>query len=269
MKLLILLFFLSFNLFATEVRQEIIPFLQNEKVEFYWTAPPGNGPYPVYIYVYPFQGNYKGGATPFVNSGMLTKIANDNYVAVVFSQAGQGLSSGAQDHCGIISQAGLIAVIRHLQKLPMVNPDKIILHGVSMGANLSALVAAQVPEIGGLILENGSYDIEALMVRLIHRSFSDDHWKKIYEVLESHTGNDPDRYEIRSALRYAHQIKAPTLILSGELDSFSLSHDSHRLHQAIRETGTGSNFVLFPHSGHGIDGQIKRPVIENFLDKIR
>lgn len=261
--LFLLLLFSSLSLQANELKRELVPFSGNEKVEVYWSAPEGKGPFPVYILSYAFQGNFKGAAGIFVKYGLLPQLAKTGFIGVIFSQAGQGESTGTPDHAGRLSQEGLKAVIRHMKTLPIVDQNKIILHGISMGAVLSGLVAAESPDVNFLILESGAYDTEKMMLRLFHQSLSDPEKKLMYQLLDEQSGSLPDRFLSRSVLPVAGKIRASTLILAGAGDSMGAVSEAIRLHELI----PGSQLRIFPFADHDIHRNEKGPAIKEFLDK--
>lgn len=248
--------FISLNLHAVEVSHEFIPFLNKEKVEIFRATPPGKGPFPVYIFAQPFRSKT---LPPESKTGILENLARYGFVAVLFSYA--------PDNCGKLSQEGLKAIIRHIKTLPTVDPAKIVLHGSSMGASLAALVASDVPDIGALILENGVYDIEKMMLRLSHQSFHDPDVRRFYEELNVATGNDPDRFRIRSHLNEGIRIKAPVLILTGGADNLALSWDAFRFHELLLKSGTDTRLKLYPFIGHEIEPKVKNPDLIKFIRK--
>jgi dipeptidyl aminopeptidase/acylaminoacyl peptidase len=265
MKFILLPFLLfSLNLTASELQRELVSFQGSEKVEVYWSTPPGKGPFPVYILSYAFQGNFKGAAGVFVKYGLLPELAKSGYIGVIYSQAGQGESSGTPDHAGPLSREGLKAVIRHLKTLPIVDQKKIIIHGISMGAVLSGLVAAETPDVRVLILESGAYDTEKMMLRLFHQSLSDPEKKLTYDMLDEQSGTLPDRFLTRSVLPVADKIRASTLILAGAGDSMGTVSEAIRLHERI----PGSRLRIFPFANHDIHRNEKGPAIKDFVEEI-
>jgi len=266
MKILFLLLLFSLKLSAaSEVRHELLPFSGKEKVEIFWTVPFGKGPFPVYIYAHQFQGKMSAGAAPIAESGMLGGLARMGFVSVVFSQAGHGQSTGSPDNCGKLSQEGLKTVIRYMKSLPFVDQEKIVLHGLSMGANLSSLVAAQENNLAAIILESASYDFTGMMRRIWAQGFQKPYLKRFYQILTDHTGEAPKDHDSRSLYSVAAKIKAPVLILSGGGDSTSLPEESVRFFELLRKTSPGSRLVIYPFSRHGIEPVLKGPDVLSFL----
>ncbi len=252
---------------ATELKHELIPFSHKQKVEVYWAAPEGKGPYPVMIFAHPYQARYTKGAIFLGSSGFLEKISEQGFVAVAFSQSGHGASTGKPDHCGKNSQEGLRAVIRYFRSKSFVDPRKIVLRGSSMGATLAALVATQEPELGAVILESGVYDIEGMMTRHFHLGMSDPEHKEFFEIINEYTGEASDRFVERSIFPKVHKIRSPVLIINGAGDSISMTSENIRLHREIAKTNPHAEIRIYPFSGHAVHQQDKLPDIRRFLQK--
>lgn len=237
-------------------------------VEVFWKAPQGNGPFPLLIFAHPYQGKSHPGAIMLAQQGALEAMSRSGFIGVAFSHAGNGKTDGHPDNAGPVSQGALRSVIRHFRNLP-ISSGQVYLYGISLGATLSAVVATQEKGLTGVILENGAYDVEALLHQLWFQARADTDLLELYQELEHQTGADPGRFRTRSALERVKDLSAPVLILAGLGDTVTLPDYALRLHQAIRAHGGDSELVIFPFSGHAIAHEKKIPHFNRFFSRTK
>ena len=64
---------------------------------------------------------------------------------------------------------------------------------------------------------------------------------------------DPDRYRLLSPLHHVNSHCPPTLLLQSAADTFAMTPDVRRLHEALRQAGVPSILVELPKTDHAFD----------------
>ncbi|HEX2117414.1 MAG TPA: prolyl oligopeptidase family serine peptidase, partial [Alphaproteobacteria bacterium] len=177
--------------------------------------------------------------------------------AAAVSQPGYGGSDGPPDYSGPATQRAIRVALAYLRGLPGVDPDRMVLYGVSRGAIASSVVAADEPNLRALVLISGAYDFAAaypLMPPSIRKN------------VEREAGLSPEAFESRTALRVADRIRAATLILHGRRD-FLPSAQAEALAAALKANGTEASVVLL-ESGHSIPPDERLKAVKPFLSRV-
>src|SRR5262249_51834213 len=176
----------------------------SKRIEVYWAKPPGEGRWPVLIYIHGHQEGERPGAAVYVTTPLLKRDARRGLLAVALSQPGYGKSDGPPDFCGPRSQRAVTAVIDHFRRQPFVDARRIGLYGYSRGAVVASMVATTVQDLAALVLGGGIYDLEEALPRLA---------PGIQQNIKSEAGVSQEAFRARSAMRFASEIRTPTLIL--------------------------------------------------------
>ncbi len=272
MKLLLvnLIVFFSSCIHAGEVIHEIILHPENTKakVEVFWQKPDGKGPYPALILIHGHQGQKRIGAEPIASQGYFEEITKKGFVAIAVSQSGYGKTTGGPDNCGKNSQAAVRAAIQFARNQKFIMPDKIVLMGSSMGASISAIIASQDEKLAGAVLASGIYDQEQALLRLAFYGETNPENKLLHDQLQMESGDDENRFVIRSALFHTDKIKIPLLILSGLGDQIAPVEQSISLHSKVLAAGGKSRLMIFPFAGHNIRPEFSGPHIIHFLEEV-
>jgi len=257
MKYFVLIALLSFHMeqpcFAqAAIHHEFIshPDSPEKKVEYYWNAPKGKGPWPLLVYLHGHQEGTRPGGKDYVDWGVLKGNAELGYVSVAISQPGYGASDGPPDFCGPFTQHAVTAVIDEFKKKKFIDPKKIGLQGISRGAIIAAMIAVSDPSLAGAVLISGFYDLQSSMEKL--KSSESPHLKGMLKNIEAEIGKDADRYSVRSALSHAGKIKTPLLILNGEDDDRTDPQQALALAAELSKRGVYSKAVIYPKTGHAI-----------------
>lgn len=137
-----------------------------------------------------------------------------------------------------------LAVIEHVKRLPYVDPSRVSLYGVSLGGNLVAFLASQVPTLRAAVL-GAPYPAWFLGIQMP-------------------TGRQPELSELKPDPRIASAniapIRTPVLILAGTADR--LLPLATMLHDQLAQAGKTVRLDVYEHGYHdfvlGPQGQ-KRP----------
>lgn len=226
-------------------------------VEMFVAKPAFGTRHPAILYVHGYQEARIGGRD-MVDSGGLDFVAGQRgYVAASVSQPGYGGSDGPPDYCGPATQRAIRAALAHLRAMPEVDPERMVLQGISRGAIAAAVVAADEPTLRALVLISGAYDMAAaypLLPTGIAKNFAQE------------AGATAEAFAARSALPHADRIRAATLILHGRRD-FLPAAQAEALAAALAAHGRDVALALFD-SGHFISRQDQLRTIKPFLSRV-
>ncbi len=262
MPLLLSFILFSTTLLARNLQHDLISGPMG-KVEIFWEKPEGPGPFPALILVHGHQGIKKVGAENIAMSGYFPEIIGKGFVAIAVSQSGYGKTAGLPDNCGKTSQEALKTAIRFARGQKFIQGNKIALAGSSMGASVSALVAAQDEKLAGAILSSGIYDQEEAMLKLGFFSRQNENLDSLHDELQDESQNS---YNNRSAILVAEKIKIPLLIMTGLGDQIAPPEQSLSLHTKVQAAGGKSRLVIFPFAGHSIHPGLSGAEIGQFLE---
>jgi dipeptidyl aminopeptidase/acylaminoacyl peptidase len=226
------------------------------RIELFWTKPGGEGPWPVLLLIHGHQEGERPGARAYVDGGALARFAAIGVLAAAVSQPGYGKSNGPPDFCGPRSQRTVTAAVRHLRLQPFVDGKRIALFGYSRGAVVAAMAAAELPDLAGLVLGAGIYDLKETYPRLA---------AGIRANIDREAGTSDEAYRARSPMFHVQRIKAPTLILHGSDDDRAAASSAKTFGAALQKAGTAAEVVIFPATGHGIPPAQQRAEWEPFL----
>ena len=236
----------------------------SERVEYFVDQPEGSGPWPMIVFLH---GHQNGISTPggqvYADWGVLKHYAGQGYLAVSVSLPGFGASGGPADFAGPKTQAAVAAVKGALEAEGLAKPGRVLLQGVSLGAITAGLLAAQDPDIDGLVLISGLYDLPALL----------DHPRTpgaagVRTVALSQTGGDPEALRSRSVLFQVGSIRSPALILNGARDDRTDPEQARRFAEALRAQGLTATAVIYEEHGHEIPVAVRQPEIDAFINEV-
>ncbi len=164
-----------------------------------------------------------------------------------------------------------------------VDPDRLVLMGLSAGAHLAVLahlardVAAlepdlppelrEVPEdVLAVIAHYGPYDLA--------RRKPVAGWDPIADLLGEHLA-DPEWIRIASPVRHAAAATAPMLLIHGTADTVVSWRESERMHQALVQAGRASELLILDGAPHAFQvewrGEANRranAAMDSFLDRV-
>jgi len=243
---------------SSEIRH---PDLPTATIEYFIEQPKGPGPWPTIIFLHGHQDFSKNvGGRVFADWGVLQRFAREGYLAVSVSLPGYGNSTGPRDFAGPYSQNAVVAVMDYLKKEKRSIPDRIVLHGTSIGAVTSALIGARDEHLAGLVLISGLYDLPSFFEQNGSTAALE-----VKAAAVAQTGGGLDALRSRSALLVADRIKAETLILNGALDDRTDASQARQLAAAITAAGGDATAQIFPNAGHEIPLADREAIIAAFM----
>jgi dipeptidyl aminopeptidase/acylaminoacyl peptidase len=241
------------------VRREFLPHPQdrNRRIEFFWTKPAGEGPYPAVLFVHGHQDDIRDGGGLYVRTGRLGVMARRGYVAASFSQPGYGYSDGPADFCGPFTQDAALAALAYLRQQPFVRPGKVAMYGYSRGAIVAAMAATRDPRLAALVLGAGAYDFFSWYPAPL---------PGINANIEREAGRSKDAFMARSALHHADRIRAPVLLLHGAADERIPVAQASAFAAKLAAAGVPTTVRIFPDTSHGIPVAAQYREVYPFLD---
>ncbi len=239
----------------------------NQTTEIYWKEPDllADKKYPAIIFLHGIQKD-KQGAKAFVRSGLLNEYSKKNFFSVAISMSGYGESSGKSDFCGKASQNNLVQAINFARSQPHVDPNKVVVVGISCGASIANVVANSV-KINALILVSGFYDFKGMYAQWSSnaRTLPSNVMKEINESITAEK-NIETASAARSSLPILSQYP-PTLILVGTKDPIVDPNQSIQLHQLLDSKGIPNTLELIQDAQHPVPANVWKTKSDIFLKK--
>jgi dipeptidyl aminopeptidase/acylaminoacyl peptidase len=234
-----------------------------KNIEYFLEKPSGKGPWPTIVFLHGHQDWPSAGGQDFVKWGVLDKFADRGYLAVAVSQPGYGNSTGPADYCGPFTQHAVAAVLKKLRADGEVENHEVVIEGISRGAIVAGLLAAQEPDVQGVVLISGLYDLPAYTKHPKSVVASG-----VVASMTSETGGSEAALRERSLLYSAEGFKAGALILNGAKDDRTDPDQALRLAAAINEHGGHARAIVYPQYGHYIPVEVREADIEPFITQI-
>lgn len=241
----------------------LIPHLEtpSAQVEYFVEQPVGSGPWPTLVFLH---GHQSGASTPggqvFADWRVLDRHAGQGYLAVSVSLPVYGGSDGPADFAGPYTQRAVTAVLLKLRADGLAHRNRTLLQGASLGAVTAGLMAADDPEIDGVVLISGLYDLAPF---LNHPRTPGAAAVRIAAVQQ--TGGDPDALRSRSLLLRAGNVRAAALILNGGRDDRTDPDQSRRLADTLNAQGGTAKAVIYEQYGHEIPVAARQAEIDLFI----
>ncbi len=235
----------------------------SKHVEAFFKRPLGHGPWPAVVLLHGHQSWPSAGGADFVKWGVLDKYAQRGYLAVAVSEPGFGNSSGPPDFCGPLSQDAVIGVISQLRRKGLIEGDKVVLEGVSMGAIVAGLIAAHGQPLAGVVLISGVYDFPLYAAKA-----NSAETKGVVKELMAETDGSPEALRARSVLYSVQSIRTPMLILNGAKDDRTDPSQARRLADEVTLHGGSARAIIYPSFRHYIPVEVRDKVIDPFIDGV-
>ncbi len=236
--------------------------IRPERLSTFSRKPAAPGPWPAIILLHGHQDSPRAGGKDFVTWGVLDDFANRGYLAVSISQPGYGNSTGPADFCGPLTQHAVAAVIARLRADGYVKANRILIQGVSRGAMVAGLLAAQDSGIGGVVMISGAYDLPEYV-----RKAKSPMQKSVVDALISETGGSEKALRSRSLINFADQMKAPALILNGAKDDRTDPTQALQLAEDINKHGGHARAIIYPQYGHQIPVEVRNKDVSHLSSK--
>lgn len=180
---------------------------------------------------------------PFVEAG---------FVAVASQYRGNAGSEGAEE-LGGADVADVLALLALLGRLPQVDATRIGMVGVSRGGMMTYRALAEESRRGSRRIRAGATvgglaDLEDSLARRPELGTA---WAPLLGGAERIA---PEALRARSAVRWAHLIEPPLLLLHGEADNRVPVEQSRRLAALLQASGSPVRLVTFPGEDHALSG---------------
>ena len=180
------------------------------------------------------------------------------WVAAAISQPGYGKSDGPPDFCGPFTQETVLEAIDFLRQKPFVNPDKIVLYGISRGAIVASMIATKDSRLAAVILLSGIYDL----ANEYPTGFDG-----LDRAIEKESGTSHDSLKARSAIYYTQKIRTPILLLHGQDDDRCYPNQAKAFAQKLAASDVPVQIKIFPNVGHVIPFKLSSMEVTPFLTK--
>lgn len=144
----------------------------------------------------------------------------------------------------------VLNVLPLLAGIPEADPERVVLAGASHGALISLLAATREPRIAGVVFAYGVADIHRWWDYLKEKG------KLGRDPITRRTYGDgpqarPESFRIRNAVGQLSGLKAPVLILQGQLDDITPPEQARLLQEALDRQGVPNRLRLYPDALHG------------------
>jgi dienelactone hydrolase len=159
-------------------------------------------------------------------------LAGQGYVVLVPLMRGWG---GGQNDCGLSQPADTARAIEWLASQPGVDPDRIGVMGFSFGGQVALLTGALSHRVKAIVSYAGPTDLTILDAK--------NSWYQLQKACRSD-------FESRSPVTVARQIKAPVLLIHGDIDANVPVEQSEEMEQVLRKSGGSVQLHLVNSAGH-------------------
>ncbi|MGC8759262.1 MAG: prolyl oligopeptidase family serine peptidase [Bryobacteraceae bacterium] len=139
----------------------------------------------------------------------------------------------------------IMAVVRHVEKLPYVDPERFAAAGGSYGGYMVNWILGHTDRFRALVSHAGVYDLYSM------GGETEELWFPLWEF-KGLPWENPEMYDRWSPSRYAANFRTPTLVIHGELDYRVPYGQGLQLFTALQMKKVPSKLVLFPDEGHWV-----------------
>jgi dipeptidyl aminopeptidase/acylaminoacyl peptidase len=164
--------------------------------------------------------------------------AQQGYVVLVPLMRGWG---GGQNDCGLSQRADAARAIEWLASQPGVDPDRIAVVGFSFGGQVALLTGALSHRVKAIVSYFGTTDLTTLNAQYLYQ------W---HQGLENECQSD---LKSRSPVTVASQIKAPVLLIHGDIDANVPVEQSEEMEEVLRKSGGSVQLHLVAGAGHELN----------------
>ncbi|MFQ5913248.1 MAG: alpha/beta hydrolase family protein [Nitrospinota bacterium] len=232
--------------------------------ELFVFRPVGKGPFPGVVLLHGEQPEPTGmpGGREFFYDGTGEFLASQGYAAMAPSMPGFGDSTGERDFVGPETLSRLRSAVRHFQTLPYVDSRRIAIYGASRGATAAALLARSIPEVRGLVLQSGLYDLLDVAQGDRKPEGSDGETSKeareMRERIAREAGKSYEAMRKRSPAVFSKDLACPILLIHGTEDRAVSIDQMRRFAETLRREMGKEWEVLAQEvpAGHVVSGAI-------------
>lgn len=228
---------------------------QGGTVEGFLSRPAKNGRFPLMVLLHGHDWARSGaqGVVPIAEQFSQELC----YASLAISLPGYGSTrvAGSDADSDVVAGVVLDGIAKAAQ-LPWVDGTKIMLYGFSRGASFAAIVTGRIPELRGVILHSGAYDLMRLYLT------TPNFWLR--RLMNPHGKATPALFNV---LADTANWTAPALILHGGRDDLIPATQATLLRDRLEALGKPHRFVLFPDSGHRLPPTTVKGEVVAFLAK--
>ena len=168
-------------------------------------------------------------------NGFADLFAEQGYVVLVPLMRGWG---GGQNDCGLSQPADTARAIEWLASQPGVDPNRIGVVGFSFGGQVALLTGAISHRVKAIVSYYGPTDLTTLDAHFGHQG------------LAKECRSD---FKSRSPVTVASQIKAPVLLIHGDIDTNVPVEQAEEMEQVLSKSGGSVQLHLVSGAGHQLD----------------
>jgi len=179
--------------------------------------------------------------------------AQQGYVVLVPLMRGWG---GGQNDCGLSQRADTARAIEWLASQPGVDPDRIGVVGFSFGGQVALLTGALSHRVKAILSYYGPTDLTTLNAHDLYQ------W---HQGIQKESQSD---LKSRSPVTVASQIKAPVLLIHGDIDANVPVEQSEEMEEVLWKSGGSVQLHLVSGAGHELNRVVipTWPATQRFLD---
>src|SRR4029453_5046951 len=142
-----------------------------------------------------------------------------------------------------------------LAKDPWLDGNRVALEGTSYGGQLANWIVTQTPRFKASIPTAGISNL----ITQNYLSYYHDYLAVEFGAFPHEQGVVDQLWE-RSAIRYAKNVKTPTLFIHGENDNDVPIAEAEQFFIALRDVGVETTMLRYPREGHGL--RETRPIVD-------
>lgn len=156
---------------------------------------------------------------------------------------GHAFAQGVIGDGGGIDFRDIMAGVDHCIASGIADPERLGISGLSYGGYIAGWAVGQTDRFGAAV---------AMSVVSNYVSFhlTSEVWWYDKAILEGDWHDPKSQYPDRSPVTHAHRCTTPTLIIQGAEDRCTPVSQAEELFNAIAETGTDVELVVYPREGH-------------------
>lgn len=226
---------------------------QGGRIEGYLLRPEGTGPFPLAVLLHGHSFRRVGATRVLPVAERLTEELC--YATLAISLPGYGESSltGNDSDRELIKKI-VVDGVAGVRGLTWIDGSRTLLYGFSRGAVFAAAMAGALPDLRGLVLHSGAYDLPRLYQE------TESPW-----VRSSLNPNGEVQPALFSILPEATTWSAPTLILHGANDRMIPANQALLLSDRLRTLAKPHRAVIFPDAGHRLPPDRVKNEVLSFL----
>jgi dipeptidyl aminopeptidase/acylaminoacyl peptidase len=232
------------------------------EVEAFLTRPPDVAPGSKHALIVMIHGGPHGQQGPAFNTRAQVYAAKGWAVLMVNYRGSTGYGQGFadaifNDQDGGEAQDVLAGVDAALTKYPWLDPDRLGVEGGSYGGQLTDWLITQTTRFKAAIPSAGI----ANLISFNYMSYYHDYLAVEFGVLPHEMWRQNDKAQTRrlidflwerSALRYAANVRTPTMFVHGENDNDVPIAEAEQYYIALKDVGVETIIVRYPREGHGV-----------------